>query len=106
MRDVEALREAVTGDILILLAAVHCDDVREKTEYQSIIVDVEENVVLVCHAKDVDRIGFTNTVAVYGFVEFETDETETINPFNECGWIKFQAVDKLSRWQVPKKTNQ
>ena len=48
VRDVESLRAAITGDVVVNLAAVHRDDVRDKSEYQRTNVDGAENVAQVC----------------------------------------------------------
>ena len=34
VRDAETLRNTITGDVVVNLAAVHRDDVRDKSEYQ------------------------------------------------------------------------
>ena len=57
-----------------------------------------ENVALVCEEKNIDKIVFTSTVAVYGFAAPGTDETGEINPFNEYGRTKFEAEEKLRAW--------
>ena len=100
VRDVEALRNSITGDVIVNLAAVHRDDVRDKKEYQRTNVDGAENVALVCEEKGIDKIVFTSTVAVYGFAEPGTDESGAINPFNEYGQTKFQAEEKLRDWHA------
>lgn len=100
VRDVETLRSTITGDVVVNLAAVHRDDVRNKSEYQRTNVDGAENVALVCEEKDIDKIVFTSTVAVYGFAEPGTDENGAINPFNEYGRTKFEAEEKLRSWQT------
>jgi nucleoside-diphosphate-sugar epimerase len=84
--------------VVVNLAAVHRDDVRDKSEYQRTNVDGAENVALVCQEKGIDKIVFTSTVAVYGFAEPGTDESGTINPFNEYGRTKFEAEEKLRQW--------
>ncbi|MDB2369485.1 NAD-dependent epimerase/dehydratase family protein [Planktomarina temperata] len=99
VRDIETLRKTITGDVVVNLAAVHRDDVRDKSEYQSTNVDGAENVALVCEEKSIDKIVFTSTVAVYGFAEPGTDESGAINPFNEYGRTKFEAEEKLRAWQ-------
>ena len=99
VRDVDTLRNTITGDVVINLAAVHRDDVRDKSEYQRTNVDGAENIALVCVEKGVDKIVFTSTVAVYGFAAPGTDETGVINPFNEYGRTKFEAEEKLRVWQ-------
>jgi nucleoside-diphosphate-sugar epimerase len=100
VRDVETLRNTITGDVVVNLAAVHRDDVRDKSEYQRTNVDGAENVALVCEEKGIEKIVFTSTVAVYGFAEPGTDENGTINPFNEYGRTKFEAEKKLREWHA------
>lgn len=99
VRDLESLRSAVTGDVVVNLAAVHRDDVRDKSEYQRTNVDGAENVSHVCTEKGIKKIVFISTVAVYGFAELGTDEAGEINPFNEYGRTKFEAEEKLRSWQ-------
>ena len=86
--------------MVVNLAAVHSDDVRDKSEYQRTNVDGAENVALVCAEKGIDKIVFTSTVAVYGFAEPGTDEFGAINPFNEYGRTKFEAEEKFREWQA------
>ena len=98
VREVETLRKTITGDVVVNLAAVHRDDVRDKTEYHRTNVDGAENIALVCEEKGIRKIVFTSSVAVYGFAEPGTDETGAINPFNDYGWTKFEAEEKLRAW--------
>ena len=98
VRDVNGLREAITGDVVVNLAAVHRDDVRDKSEYQRTNVDGAENVARVCSEKGIKKIVFTSTVAVYGFAEPGTSENGKISPFNEYGRTKFEAEEKLRDW--------
>lgn len=100
VRDVESLRKTITGDVVVNLAAVHRDDVRDKSEYQRTNVDGAENIAMVCEEKGIDKIVFTSTVAVYGFAELGTDESGAINPFNEYGRTKFEAEEKLRKWHA------
>jgi nucleoside-diphosphate-sugar epimerase len=100
VRDAETLRNTITGDVVVNLAAVHRDDVRDKSEYQRTNVDGAENVALVCEEKGIDKIVFTSTVAVYGFAKPGTDESGEINPFNEYGKTKFEAEQKLRHWHA------
>jgi nucleoside-diphosphate-sugar epimerase len=100
IRDAGTLRNTITGDVVVNLAAVHRDDVRDKSEYQRTNVDGAENVALVCEEKGIDKIVFTSTVAVYGFAEPGTDEKGAINPFNEYGRTKFEAEEKLRNWHA------
>jgi GlcNAc-P-P-Und epimerase len=100
VRNAQTLRDTITGDAVVNLAAVHRDDVRDKSEYQRTNVDGAENVALVCSEKSINKIVFTSTVAVYGFAEPGTDESGAISPFNEYGRTKFEAEEKLRKWQA------
>ncbi|WP_459444658.1 NAD-dependent epimerase/dehydratase family protein [Alphaproteobacteria bacterium US3C007] len=100
VRDVEALRKTITGDVVVNLAAVHRDDVRDKSAYFRTNVDGAENVAIVCKEKGINKIVFTSTVAVYGFTEPGTDENGAINPYNEYGRTKFQAEEKFRQWSA------
>lgn len=100
VRDADTLRKTITGDVVVNLAAVHRDDVRDRSEYQRTNVDGAENVALVCDEKGIKKIVFTSTVAVYGFAEPGTDESGAINPFNEYGRTKFEAEEKLRGWHA------
>lgn len=100
VRNVQSLRDTITGDIVVLLAAIHRDDIRDKYEYQRTNVDGAENVSMVCTEMGINKIIFTSTVAVYGFAEPGTNENGRINPFNEYGHTKFNAEEKLRYWQL------
>lgn len=99
VRDIETLRKTITGDIIVNLAAVHRDDVRDISEYQRTNVDGAANVAQVCTEKGIKKIIFTSSVAVYGFAEPGTSEDGDINPFNEYGRTKFDAEEKLRAWK-------
>jgi GlcNAc-P-P-Und epimerase len=99
VRDIDALRQTITGNVIVNLAAVHRDDVPDKSEYQRTNVGGAENIASVCEEKGIEKIIFTSTVAVYGFAEPGTDEDGEINPFNEYGRTKFEAEEKLRAWQ-------
>ena len=99
VRDIDALRQTITGNVIVNLAAVHRDDVRDKSEYQRTNVNGAENIASVCEEKGIEKIVFTSTVAVYGFAEPGTGEDGEINPFNEYGRTKFEAEQKLRNWQ-------
>ena len=99
VRDIDSLRQTITGNVIVNLAAVHRDDVRDKSEYQRTNVNGAENIISVCEEKGVQKIVFTSTVAVYGFAEPGTSEDGEINFFNEYGRTKFEAEEKLRTWQ-------
>lgn len=100
VRDIDTLRASITGDVVVNLAAVHRDDVRDKSEYRRTNVDGAENIAKVCDEKGINKIIFTSTVAVYGFAEPGTDEGGAINPFNEYGSTKFDAEERLRVWYL------
>ena len=100
VRDAETLRKTITGDVVVNLAAVHRDDVRDKSDYQMTNVIGAENIAMVCEEKSIEKIVFTSSVAVYGFAEPGTDENGVINPFNEYGRTKFAAEEKLRDWYL------
>ena len=99
VRIIESLRKSITGDVVVNLAAVHRDNVRNKLDYQHTNVDGAKNLVTVCNEKEIHKIVFTSTVAVYGFADAGVDETGEINPFNEYGRTKFEAEKLLMEWQ-------
>ena len=99
VRDINSLRKAITGDVVVHLAAVHRDDIRDRTQYQRTNVDGAAHVADVCSEKGITKIVFTSSVAVYGFAKPGTDESGKINPFNEYGRTKFEAEQTLRTWQ-------
>ena len=99
IRDIESLRQTITGDVIVHLAALHSDNVRDPQDYQRTNVDGTANIAQVCAEKNIRKIIFTSTVAVYGFAEADADETAPINPFNNYGHTKFAAEEILRSWQ-------
>ena len=98
VRDIQSLRDTITGDIIVNLAAVHRDDIIDKYKYQRTNVNGAENIARVCEERDIDKIVFISSVAVYGFAKPGTSESGKINPFNEYGRTKFDAEEKLRTW--------
>lgn len=98
IRDLDALREAISGRKIIHLAAVHRDDVRDPREYYMTNVQGTRNVCQVAVEKQIESIVFTSTVAVYGFAGPNTAEDGKVNPFNEYGKTKFAAEEILRDW--------
>ena len=98
IRDKDALRGAVNGSAIVNLAAVHRDDVRDRSLYYTTNVDGTRNICEVATEKGITTIVFTSTVAVYGFAAPETDEGGTLNPFNDYGRSKLQGEEVLRDW--------
>ena len=99
VRDLNSLDDAITGEIVINLAAIHRDDVRDKHAYLETNVDGARNIVEICQKKEISKIIFTSTVAVYGFAKEGADENAPIAPFNEYGRTKYQAENIFRQWQ-------
>ena len=100
VQDLDALRAAVAGDVIVLLAAVHRDDVGDPQVYHSVNVEGAANVAQVAREKGITRIVFASSVAVYGFADPGTDETGAIAPFNDYGRSKAGAEEVLRAWQA------
>lgn len=99
VRNIKSLENTITGDVVVNLAAVHRDDIRDKSEYNRTNVEGAENIAQVCTDKGIRKIIFTSSVAVYGFAPPGTDETGAINPFNDYGRSKYKAEQKFRTWQ-------
>lgn len=99
VRDLNSLRHMITGNVVVNLAAVHRDDIRDKDEYHLTNTLGAQNVANICTELSIKKIIFTSTVAVYGFADTHTDENGTIKPFNEYGRTKYAAEEILRAWQ-------
>lgn len=99
VRDTKSLIENLNDiDLVINLAAEHRDDVSPKSLYDEVNVDGAENVCKACTKKNIKKIIFTSSVAVYGFAPLGTDETGSINYFNDYGRTKWLAEGKYRDW--------
>jgi nucleoside-diphosphate-sugar epimerase len=99
IRDKDRLAQYLSSDTLIHLAAVHRDDVKPVSQYESVNVEGTRNICRAASIRGVKRIVFTSSVAVYGFADIGTGEDGRINPFNEYGRTKFAAEEVLRSWQ-------
>jgi GlcNAc-P-P-Und epimerase len=100
VRDIETLRSTVSGNVILNLAAIHRDDVKDSTLYHETNVKGAENIAAVCTEKGIKKIIFTSSVAVYGLAKAGTGEDGKIDPFNEYGKTKFQAEETLRAWHA------
>jgi len=98
VRDVDALRRVIQGDIVINLAAEHRDDVTPRSLYDEVNVEGAKNVCRVAEEKGIKKIIFTSSVAVYGFAEPNTDENGKFAPFNDYGRTKMLAEQVYRKW--------
>ncbi len=96
---IESIREnLLPGDVVVNLAAEHKDNVTPKSLYYDVNVEGQKNLCNVMVEVGCTNHIFTSSVAVYGFVEVETDENGDINPFNDYGKSKYQAEQVIKGW--------
>jgi nucleoside-diphosphate-sugar epimerase len=101
VRRLEDMLSAIRdGDVIVNLAAEHRDDVYPKSLYDEVNVDGARNICAAARAKNVRKIIFTSSVAVYGFAPKDTDEAGAINPFNDYGRTKYEAEQVYREWQA------
>ena len=96
--DADRLAHALTGETIFHLAAEHRDDVQPADLYTRVNVEGTRNLCRAAALRGINRIIFTSSVAVYGFVEAATDETGAIKPFNAYGRSKYDAEQVLRAW--------
>jgi nucleoside-diphosphate-sugar epimerase len=87
------------GAIVINLAAEHRDDVLPLNLYDEVNVQGAKNVCSIATIKNVKKIIFTSSVAVYGFAPVGTGESGVIAPFNDYGRTKWEAEQIYIKWQ-------
>lgn len=104
--DIETLRNNIQEESLIInLAAEHKDNIKPISKYYDVNVKGAKNVCEIAEEKQIKKIIFTSSVAVYGFADQETDESGHINPFNDYGKSKFEAEKIYMQWQKKDKEN-
>lgn len=96
----DTLLTALAGhDVIINLAAEHKDNVQPIALYYQVNVDGAKNVCIAATELGIKKIIFTSSVAVYGFVDKETDENGEYHPFNHYGKSKLAAEAEYNQWQ-------
>jgi len=106
VRDIQDLRKTVTeGSMLINLAAEHRDDVYPLELYDEVNVGGAKNICEVAREKNIQKIIFTSSVAVYGFARLGTNESGKISPFNDYGRTKWEAEQIYKEWQAEDSEN-
>ena len=98
IRDLNSLRQSINGDVVIHLAAVHTDDIKEKSVYFETNVEGTRNILKVCDEKKIQSVIFTSSVAVYGFAHDNANETSQTKPFNFYGESKLEAEKLFTNW--------
>lgn len=99
VRHIDELRRCIPDEsVIINLAAEHRDDVRPKRLYDEVNVEGAQNIVKVAEEKNVTRLIFTSSVAIYGFAPIGTGESGRPNPFNDYGRTKLEAEGIFREW--------
>jgi nucleoside-diphosphate-sugar epimerase len=104
IRCCDSLRENITGNVVVNLAAVHHDDAKKEEYFMTNVVGAK-NLAKVITEKNIQKLVFTSSVAVYGFAPPNTDESGKISPFNEYGKTKYEAEKIFNQWQADCDTN-
>ena len=94
----ELYKKMEAGDWVILLAAEHKDDVSPASLYYNVNVEGTKNVMAAMNNKNIKKIIFTSSVAVYGLNKENPDEKFKTDPFNDYGKSKWQAEEVLRNW--------
>jgi nucleoside-diphosphate-sugar epimerase len=100
VRNFNELFSTIDGNIIINLAAEHRDDVKPKSLYDQVNVDGARIICDVAESKKINKIIFTSSVAVYGFAPIGTDESGSVNFFNDYGRTKYEAEQVYKNWQA------
>lgn len=98
--EIYSLRKTLSNeiDLVINLAAEHKDNVSPLSLYYDVNVEGQKNICTVMDEYHIKKMIFTSSVAVYGFVTEDTDESGNINPFNDYGKSKYQAELVTHAW--------
>ena len=91
--------------VIINLAAEHRDDVYPISLYDKTNVFGATNLCKVATTKNIKKIIFTSSVAVYGFAPLGTNESGSIAPFNDYGRTKWEAEEVYKKWQAEDPVN-
>ena len=97
--DIESLKNTISGDVLVNLAAEHRDDVRPISRYDAVNIGGARNTCKLAELRKINKIIFTSTVAIYGLSDEPKDENSPVSPFNEYGRTKWEAEKIYTNWQ-------
>ena len=87
-------------DAIVNLAAVHRDDVRPQSAYDTVNVEGAANICEAAHRNGIRKIVFTSSVAVYGLAQHNADEDAPIRYFDAYGRTKAGAERVYREWQT------
>lgn len=96
----DLINSLVDTDIVVLLAAVHRDDISPISEYYNTNVEGLRNTLIAMEKNGVKRIIFFSSVAVFGLNKENPNEEHAADPFNHYGKSKWQAEEILQEWYL------
>ena len=100
VREGGALKAALEGcDAVYNLAAVHRDDIKPASLYESVNVAGAHNVCAACREIGIDRLIFSSSVAVYGNAADDVTEEREPAPASPYGMSKLRAEQVQREWQ-------
>ncbi len=85
-------------DVVVLLAALHRDDVSPVSLYYDTNVGGMKVVLNAMKKNGIKRLIFFSSVAVYGLNKKNPDEKHIADPFNHYGKSKWQAEQEVQKW--------
>ena len=103
--NIKSIENAIEGDLIINLAAVHRDDIKPKSLYEDVNVIGAKNICDIADRNKISKIIFVSSVAVYGFANPNADEDTKPDPFNEYGITKLKAEKIFKEWQKKDQMN-
>lgn len=103
--DFETLNKLKGSETIINLAAVHRDDVRPLSLYDTVNVEGSKNICDLAKKHEIKKIIFISSVAIYGFAPVDTDESGDPNYFNDYGRTKYLAEQVYKKWQSEEPDN-
>ena len=99
IRNIDSLRDNITGDIVINLAAVHRDDVEDLNEYIRTNIEGAANLAQICSEKGICKIIFTSsTTSVNSLISsLKLQSMYKYNPTNHSCISKHEFYDAYLR---------
>lgn len=86
------------GDLVVLLAAEHKDDVTPVSLYYDVNVQGMKNTLAAMEKNNIKRLIFTSSVAIYGLDKDNPNEDFPADPFNHYGKSKWEAELVMQEW--------
>lgn len=98
IRDISSVQLKESIESVVLLAAVHADNISPINKYYETNVLGTQNVLNAIDKIGVKHLIFTSSVAIYGLDKSCPDETHPEDPFNHYGKSKWQAEKVIKEW--------